>query len=53
MIIECNLNQVAFYSTCISFPTGKRVDPVAATYFSFSHFIKPGNMVKTLIHCML
>ena len=38
MIIECNSNQVAFYSICISFLTEKRVDPVAATYFSFSHF---------------
>ena len=43
MIIECNLNQVAFYSIFISFLTEKRVDPVAATYFSLSHFISIGN----------
>ena len=50
MIIECNSNQVAFYSICISLLTEKRVDPVAATYFSFSHFISsvPDRVLKAI-----
>ena len=55
MIIECNSNQVAFYSIFISFLTEKRVDPVAATYFNLvlAISLKPGNRVETLIHYML
>lgn len=53
MIIESNLNKVALYSIFTSFLIEKRMDPVAATYFSFSHFIKPGNRIETLIHYVL
>ena len=50
MIIEC-WTQIRFtVFECISFLTEKRVDPVAATYFSFSHFILsvPDRVLKAI-----
>ena len=49
MIIECNLNQVAFYSTCISFPTEKGWTLLLRPILVLVISLKPGNRVETLI----